>query len=65
MLARFESNGLGRPLIQTGLFRFAVVAGLVIGLASGVAAGWWRYRGHSWTVPGGTPSVGGDEFGGR
>lgn len=49
-LASFESNGLSRPFIRTGLFRVALPVGLVMGAVSGVASGRWFRRGGRWSV---------------
>ena len=49
-LASFEPNGLDRPIVRTGLFRIALPVGVLVGLAIGVASGWWARRGGTWTV---------------
>ncbi len=59
-LASFEPNGLDRPVVRTGLFRIALPVGALIGLAVGVASGWWMRRGGSWTV-----DEGGDRYSNR
>lgn len=59
-LASFEPNGLDRPVVRTGLFRIALPVGALIGLAVGVASGWWLHRGGTWTV-----DDGGDRFSNR
>lgn len=59
-LASFEPNGLDRPIVRTGLFRIALPVGALIGLAVGVAAGWWMRRGGTWTV-----DEGGDRYSNR
>lgn len=49
-VASFESNGLQRPVIRTGLFRVALPVGVLIGLLTGLVTGrWWR-RGGRWVV---------------
>lgn len=53
-LASFEPNGIDRPIVRTGLFRIALPVGLLVGLVSGVASGWWLRRGGSWTVDDGS-----------
>lgn len=52
-LASFEPNGLDRPVVRTGLFRIALPVGAVLGLVSGVVAGWWARRGGTWRADGG------------
>ena len=59
-LASFESNGLGRPIVQTCLFRIALPAGVVLGLVCGIVAGRWLRRGERWTV-----DDGGDRYSNR
>jgi hypothetical protein len=53
-LASFEPNGIDRPIVRTGLFRIALPVGLMVGLATGSAAGWWLRRGGTWTVDDGS-----------
>ena len=38
-------QGLGRPLVRTGLFRVAVPAAVLTGLGAGALAGRWFRRG--------------------
>lgn len=38
-------QGLGRPLVRTGLLQVAVPAGVLIGIATGILAGLWYRRG--------------------
>jgi hypothetical protein len=59
-LASLEPNGLDRPIVRTGLFRIAMPVGALVGVASGVAAGWWARRGGTWTV-----DDGGDRYSSR
>lgn len=50
-LASFEPNGLGRPIIRTGLFAIALPVGGLVGIISGVVAGRWFRQGGRWTAP--------------
>ena len=60
-LASFEPNGgVDRPIIRTGLFRIALPAGAVVGIAGGAAVGRWLRRGGAWTV-----DDGGDRYSNR
>jgi hypothetical protein len=36
--------------VRTGLFRIAMPVGALVGVATGVVAGWWAHRGGTWTV---------------
>jgi hypothetical protein len=38
-------QGLGRPLVRTGLLQVAVPAGVLVGLGAGALAGRWYRRG--------------------
>ena len=49
-LASFEPNGLGRPIIRTGLFRIALPVGVVVGFVAGSGIGRWLHRGGRWTL---------------
>lgn len=53
LVASFESNGLDRPIIRTGLFRVAMPVGLVVGIVAGAVSGRWLRRGDRWTLDGG------------
>lgn len=53
-LASFEPNGIDRPVVRTGLFKVALPVGVLVGLASGGAAGVWVRRGAAWTVDDGS-----------
>ncbi len=59
-LASFEPNGLGRPVVRTGLFRIALPVGVLLGVVIGAVAGWWYRMGRSWTV-----DDGGDRYSSR
>lgn len=50
-LASFEPNGLGRPIVRTGLFAIALPVGALVGIVSGVVVGRWFRQGGRWTAP--------------
>lgn len=60
LVASFESNGLDRPIIRTGLFRVAMPVGVVLGAVVGTVSGRWYRRGGSWTL-----DDGGDRYSNR
>ena len=60
LVASFESNGLDRPIIRTGLFRVALPLGVVVGVITGVVSGRWLRRGERWTL-----DDGGDRYSNR
>jgi hypothetical protein len=49
-LASFESNGIDRPIVRTGLFRVALPVGALVGVVGGVLAARWLHRGGRWVV---------------
>lgn len=60
LVASFESNGLDRPIIRTGLFRVALPVGIVVGSITGVVSGRWLRRGERWSL-----DDGGDRYSNR
>lgn len=60
LVASFESNGLDRPIIRTGLFRVAMPISVVVGLVTGVVSGRWLRRGERWSL-----DDGGDRYSNR
>lgn len=60
LVASFESNGLDRPIIRTGLFRVAMPVSAVVGLVTGVVSGRWLRRGERWSL-----DDGGDRYSNR
>lgn len=59
-LASFESNGIDRPLVRTGLFRVALPVGVLVGIVGGAVGGRWLHRGGRWVV-----DDGGDRYSSR
>jgi hypothetical protein len=60
LVASFESNGLDRPIIRTGLFRVAMPVGAVLGVVTGAVSGRWLRRGGRWSL-----DDGGDRYSNR
>lgn len=60
LLASFESNGMDRPIIRTGLVQIALPVGAVLGVVIGSVSGRWLRRGGTWTV-----DDGGDRYSNR
>lgn len=60
LVASFESNGMDRPIIRTGLLKVALPFGVVLGIVTGVVSGRWLRRGGRWTV-----DDGGDRYSAR
>ena len=56
-LASFESHGIDRPIVRTGLFRIALPVGALVGIVVGAVAARWLRRGGRWTV-----DEGGDRY---
>ncbi|WP_436795320.1 hypothetical protein [Actinospongicola halichondriae] len=54
LVASFESNGMDRPIIRTGLLKVALPIGAVLGMVIGVVSGRWFRRGGSWTLDDGS-----------
>lgn len=49
-LASFESNGIDRPIVRTGLFRIALPVGILVGIVGGSVIGRWLHKGGRWTL---------------
>lgn len=60
LVASFESNGMDRPIIRTGLLKVALPFGVVLGTIIGGVSGRWLRRGGRWTV-----DDGGDRYSAR
>ncbi len=59
-LASFESHGIDRPIVRTGLFRIALPVGALVGIVVGIVAARWLHRGGHWTT-----DDGGDRYSAR
>ena len=59
-LASFESHGVDRPIVRTGLFRIALPVGALVGVVVGVVSARWLHRGGRWTT-----DDGGDRYSAR
>lgn len=60
LVASFESNGMDRPIIRTGLLRVALPFGVLLGIVIGVVSGRWLRRGERWAL-----DDGGDRYSAR
>ena len=49
-LASFETNGIDRPIVRTGLFRVALPVGAIVGIVGGAVGGRWLHRGGRWVA---------------
>lgn len=54
LVASFESNGMDRPIIRTGLLKVALPIGGLLGTVIGIVSGRWLRRGGSWTLDDGS-----------